>query len=194
MNASRNTKIGATAIAAVALVAAGGAFAAGKVHGSKAPARGGVPAGSSAASQTPGTARDHRGFGFGRDVGRGGDLAAAATYLGVSDSDLQTDLQSGKTLAQVANATTGKSSSGLIAALVAAAKTRLEGAVTAGTLTQAQADQFTAILKERITNMVNGIRPDHGGFGGPGGFGGAPPSGSGPGSGGGFQPTPSTHI
>ncbi len=194
MNASRNTKIGATAITAVALVAAGGAFAAGKVHGSKAPARGGVPAGSSAASQTPGTARDHRGFGFGRDVGRGGDLAAAATYLGVSDSDLQTDLQSGKTLAQVANATTGKSSSGLIAALVAAAKTRLEGAVTAGTLTQAQADQFTAILKERITNMVNGIRPDHGGFGGPGGFGGAPPSGSGPGSGGGFQPTPSTHI
>ena len=53
-NASRNTKIGAIAITAVALVAAGGAFAAGKYHGSKAPARGGPPAGSSAAAQAPG--------------------------------------------------------------------------------------------------------------------------------------------
>ena len=136
MNASRNTKIGAIAITAVALVAAGGAFAAGKYHGSKAQARGGPPAGSSASSQTPGTARDRRGFG--RGFGRGGDLAAAATYLGVSQSDLQTDLQSGKTLAQIANATTGKSSSGLIAVLVAAAKTRLDAAVAAGTLDQAR--------------------------------------------------------
>ena len=190
MNASRNKKIGAIAITAVALVAAGGAFAAGKFHGSKAAARGGVSTGSSASTLTPGTARDRRGFGFGRGFGRGDDLAGAATYLGVSQSDLQTDLQSGKTLAQIANATSGKSSSGLIAALVAASKTRLEAAVTAGTLTQAQADQFTAILKERVTGMVNGVRPAHGGFGRPGGFGGTPPSGSG----GGFQPTPSTHI
>ena len=190
MNASRNTKIGAVAITAVALVAAGGAFAAGRFHGSKAAARGGPSAGSSASTLTPGTARDRRGFGFGRGFGRGDDLAGAATYLGISQSDLQTDLQSGKTLAQIANATSGKSSSGLIAALVAASKTRLEAAVTAGTLTQAQADQFTAILKERVTGMVNGVRPAHGGFGRPGGFGGTPPSGSG----GGFQPTPSTHI
>ena len=190
MDASRNTKIGAIAVTAVALVAAGGAFAAGKYHGSKAAARGGLSAGS-AASQTPGTAHDRRGFGFGRGFGRGGDLATAATYLGVSESDLQTGLQSGKTLAQIANATNGRSSSGLIAALVAAAKTRLETAVTARTLTQAQADQFAALLKERITDMVNGVRPTHGGFGRPGGFGG-PGSGSSPG--GGFQPTPSTHI
>ena len=74
--------------------------------------------------------------------GGGDDLAAAATYLGLSQSDLQTALQSGKTLAQVANATSGKSAAGLIDALVAAEKTELAAAVTAGTLTQAQADQF----------------------------------------------------
>ena len=46
MNASRNTKIGALAVTAVALVAAGGAFAAGKHHGSKASATGGISIGS----------------------------------------------------------------------------------------------------------------------------------------------------
>ena len=196
MNASRNTKIGAIAITAVALVAAGGAFAAGKYHGSKAAVRGGLSVGSYAPSQGTAPGRDGRGFGFGGGFGRGDELATAATYLGLSQSALQSDLQSGKTLAQIANATSGKSSSGLIAALVTAQKTKLEAAVTAGTLTQAQADQFTAMLKDRITNMVNGVRPTHGfggpgGYGGPGGFGGTtPPSGSGSGS----QSTPSTHI
>jgi hypothetical protein len=189
MNASRNTKIGAIAITAVALVAAGGAFAAGKYHGSKATARSGLT------PSQPAPTTQNRRFGFGPGAGpgfgRGNDLAAAATYLGLTQSDLQTAVRSGKTLAQIANGTSGKSSSGLIAALVGARKTELEQAVTAGTITQAQADQFTAMLKERITNLVNGVRPAHGGFGRPGGFGGPPPSGSSPG---GFQPTPSTGI
>lgn len=200
MNASRNTKIGAIAITAVALVAAGGAFAAGKVHGSKAAVRGGPSAGSSAPSQGTAPGRNGRGFGFGGRFGRGDELATAATYLGLSQSELQTDLQSGKTLAQIANATSGKSSSGLIDALVAARQKQLAAAVTAGTLTQAQADQFTAMLKSRITNMVNGLRPSRGGFGRPdgfgrpGGYGGASPPGSGSGSGSGPQTVPSTHI
>ena len=45
MNASRNTKIGALAVAGVALVAAGGAFAAGKHHGTKAAAASGLSIG-----------------------------------------------------------------------------------------------------------------------------------------------------
>ena len=148
MNASRNTKIGVLAVTAVALVAAGGAFAAGKHHGSKASAAGGLSIGSYVSSGAGRAARD---MGPGR--GPNDDFAAAATYLGLSQSDLQTALQSGKTLAQVADATSGKSAAGLIDALVAAEKTELAAAVTAGKLTQAQADQITTTLKDRFTSL-----------------------------------------
>ena len=67
------------------------------------------------------------GPGFGR--GPGLELSAAATYLGISEDTLRSDLQSGKTLAQIADATSGKSASGLIDALVAAAKTRITALV-----------------------------------------------------------------
>jgi hypothetical protein len=184
MNASRNTKIGALAVTAVALVAAGGAFAAGKHHGSKASAASGLSIGSFASS-TAGRA----GHDMGPGRGPNDDLAAAAAYLGLSQSDLQTALQSGKTLAQVADATSGKSAAGLVDALVAAEQKELAAAVTAGRLTQAQADQITASLKDRVTNMVNGVRPAHGSFGGHGGgFGGPPPSGSS------SPPASGTHI
>jgi hypothetical protein len=185
MNASRNTKIGVIAVAAVALVAAGGAFAAGKHHGSKASASSGLSIGSYVSSGAGRAAHD---MGPGR--GPNDDFAAAATYLGLSQSDLQTALQSGKTLAQVADATSGKSAAGLIDALVAAKQTELAAAVTAGKLTQAQSDQISATLKERFTNLVNGTMPMHGGFGGHDGhgFGGPPPSGSS------FRPSSSTHI
>jgi hypothetical protein len=190
MNASRNTKIGALAVTAVALVAVGGAFAAGKLHGSKAAAASGLSPGSYATSHTGRPAHDWRGMGMG--FGRGADLAAAATYLGLSQNDLQTDLQSGKTLAQVANATSGKSAAGLIDALVAAEQTKLAAAVSAGTLTQTQADQITKTLQAAVTSLVNGTRPARGGFGGHGGFGapGGPPRPSGST----FQPGSGTHI
>jgi hypothetical protein len=113
------------------------------------------------------------GFGF----REGGDpLAAAVTYLGTTSDALRTQLESGKTLAQIADATSGKSASGLIGALVASEKTEVANAVTAGKLTQAQADEITANLTQRVTDLVNGVRPsgglrfgDHGSFGpGPG--------------------------
>jgi hypothetical protein len=106
----------------------------------------------------------------GGDGGPSDDLAAAVSYLGLTDAALQADLQAGKTLAQVASATSGKSTDGLITALVAAEKTELAAAVTAGKLTQAQADAMTSQLTQRFTDLVNGTFPDHpGGPGGPGG-------------------------
>jgi hypothetical protein len=109
------------------------------------------------------------GFGHGHGPGGGGDdLAAAAGYLGSTTANLLTQLQSGKTLAQVATATTGKSTAGLVAALVAAEKTEIAGKVTSGALTQAQADQITATLTAHFTDFVNGVRhaggPGHDGF------------------------------
>jgi hypothetical protein len=101
--------------------------------------------------------------------GPGDELDAAASYLGTTAASLLTQLQAGKTLAQVAAATSGKSTAGLVAALVAAEKTEIAGYVTSGKLTQAQADQMTATLTTRFTDFVNGVRPAGGP--GPNGFG-----------------------
>jgi hypothetical protein len=161
-------------VLAAALIAASSAYAVSKLHGtSSSPGTAGplsgTPISSNGGGHTfGGPAGDHR--------GRGGDLAAAATYLGVTQADLLTSLQSGKTLAQVAGATSGKSIAGLIDALVAAEKTELAAAVTAGRLTQAQSDQIAAGLTAHVTAEVNGTLPARG-PGGPGG----PGFGHGPG-------------
>jgi hypothetical protein len=105
-------------------------------------------------------------------------LATAATYLGTTETALRTSLQSGKSLADVAKATDGKSVDGLVAAIVAAEKKQLAAAVAAGRLTEAQQKEMLASLAERVTAMVNGERPEGGpgGPGGPDGHGGAIPS------------------
>ena len=91
--------------------------------------------------------------------GPGDDLDAAATYLGTTTSDLLSQLQAGKTLAQIA----GSKTSGLVAALVTHEKTEIAAAVTAGRLTQAQADQIASTLTQRFTDLVNGTFPARGG-------------------------------
>jgi hypothetical protein len=100
-----------------------------------------------------------------RGGGPGGmhdDLSAAATYLGLTESELQTKLQNGTTLAQVANATGGKSADGLVDALVAAAEKNIAADVSSGRLTQSQADQIESGLRQQITNRVNSTGPPGG--------------------------------
>lgn len=96
-----------------------------------------------------------RGHGF---LHHGAKLDAAATYLGITEAQLRTELESGKTLAQIAT-THGKTAEGLVQALLAAAKEKLDAAVTAGRLTRAEADSLLAGLKDRITDLVNGRFP-----------------------------------
>ncbi len=55
----------------------------------------------------------------------GGTLATAAGYLGVSPAQLRGELRSGKSLAEIADATGGKSQAGLVEALEAAQRERL---------------------------------------------------------------------
>jgi hypothetical protein len=195
METTRNRKIGAAAVAVVALAGVGTAVAASKLNGHSSTANGLRP-GSFAAGPQQGAAPgqgfgrpDGYGFGF-RDGGRGrfgfggpaGGLSAAATYLGLSRAQLFSRLQSGKTLAQIADATSGKSASGLIDALVAQQTSELDAAVKAGRITQALADRVEANLKQRVTELVNGSFDFRGrGFGPPGGgFGSPPTQGSGP--------------
>lgn len=100
----------------------------------------------------------HDGFGFGFALHDGGGLAAAATYLGLTPAELRTQLSNGKSLADVAKAQ-NKSVSGLVDALTADAKTKLDAAVKAGRLTQSQADDMLAELKSHLTDFVNGNGP-----------------------------------
>jgi hypothetical protein len=107
-----------------------------------------------------------RGGGFGGHGGHGMDLDAAAKIIGVTTDQLRTSLESGKTLAAVAQ-TKGISQASLVDKLVAAEKTRIAAAVKAGQLTQPQADSIAADLKARVTERVTSTRPaggrgDHG--------------------------------
>lgn len=92
----------------------------------------------------------------------GNELAAAATYLGITEADLRTKLGSGQTLAQIAAATSGKSRDGLIQALVADATKNIDQAQKDGKITADQATQLKANLAQRITQMVDATRPGPG--------------------------------
>jgi len=101
--------------------------------------------------------------------GPGGHLDAAASYLGLTGAQLRAQLESGKTLAEVAEAQ-GKTVDGLVAALVADEKKELDAAVKAGRLTEVQAKDLLSNAQQRFTDMVNGTGGP--GFGhGPGGRG-----------------------
>jgi hypothetical protein len=130
-------------------------------------------------------------FGFGHGPhgpghGHFGGLDAAAEYLGLSQDELRTSLMEGQTLAEIARAE-GKSVDGLVDAMVADARERLDQAVEDGRLTEAQRDEIASTLEERITAKVNGElrgRPGPGpGFGLPPDQESEPGDGSGSGSG-----------
>ena len=138
-----------------------------------------------------------RGFGhgaFGHHGGFGPGVfgaasAAVATYLGITPAELRTELQSGKTLAQIATAH-NKTADGVVATLLGESKKRLDAAVKAGKITAANEQKFLDKLKTVLTDVVNGKLPkpfapggsQHGsslaphgfGFGRPGGFRGPP--------------------
>ena len=98
---------------------------------------------------------------FGRDVYALGSNPEAATYLGITTAQLQTDLQAGKSLAQIADAASGKSAAGLESALVAAETAKLAAQVSSGALTSAQEQQILSGLTARIDALVQstGLSP-----------------------------------
>jgi hypothetical protein len=102
----RSVKQKVVAAAAVAALLAGGSIVAVSATGQSNPRR-------------PAHAHRHA------QRGHALDLATAAGYLGVSPSQLSGELAAGKSLAQIADATSGKSAAGLTEALVTARKARL---------------------------------------------------------------------
>jgi len=80
----------------------------------------------------------------------------AATYLGMTRADLAAARKSGKSLAQIAQSK-GKSVDGLVAAIVAPAKARLDKAVANKRLTQQRADELVARLTDRVEKLVERV-------------------------------------
>jgi hypothetical protein len=115
----------------------------------------------------------HRpGFGGFGMLGPGGSTnAAAATYLGLTQDQLESQLDSGKSLAQIAQAQ-NKSVAGLKQAMLDATKKDLDAAVKAGKLTQSQADSMLSDFSTRLDDVIQrpGGGPHFGrsGFHGPG--------------------------
>jgi DNA-binding NarL/FixJ family response regulator len=111
------------------------------------------------------------------DASRPSPLAEAAKALGMTEAELKTELQAGKSIADVAKAKNIDLDT-VIAKLTAAFKAHLDEEVKSGEHTQAEADAKLAEFKTRITSMVNapglpmhGGKGDHGPKGGKGGHG-----------------------
>jgi hypothetical protein len=82
-------------------------------------------------------------------------LAAAASYLGLTQADLRTQLQAGKSLADVANVQ-GKSVTGLEDAIVASVTTGLDASTT---YTATQKAAILAQVKSHLDAIVTATYP-----------------------------------
>jgi hypothetical protein len=102
------------------------------------------------------------GFGRGRlrlGVGRGGVAGTASRYLGISPEALARERQSGKSLAQIAESTPGKSVAGLKAAILEQAKKRLDAGVSRGRITSKEESQLLARLSARMQSLLERSGP-----------------------------------
>ncbi len=82
-------------------------------------------------------------------------LALISTTIGIDSATVKSRLAAGETLAAIA----GTKKDALIAALVADETKRIDAAVTAGTLTSAQATTLKSGLVAHVTDEVNQVRP-----------------------------------
>jgi hypothetical protein len=80
--------------------------------------------------------------------------ATAAAYLGLTPAKLRVQLQSGKTLAQLASSTPGKSTQGLEAKLLAARRQRVAERLATGRIAHARAARITQRLSARVDALV----------------------------------------
>ena len=110
---------------------------------------------------------------FGGPLGK--DPAKIAAALGMTEAELKAGLVSGKTLAQLATEH-GKDPAAVAQIIIDDVNARIDAALSAGRIDQAQADQMKADAKARADDIVNGKAPlgpgrPHRGEFGPGGFG-----------------------
>lgn len=142
--------VGAAGLGLVGALATGGAALA--ATGSPGPSGPSGPSASATASgygPMAGFAGMHGGM-----FGETPMLTTVAQYLGIGQTDLRAQLQTGKSLADVAQAQ-GKSVTGLEDAIIAAAKANIEAN------TALSADQKTAILAQVQSRVATMVTADH---------------------------------
>ena len=94
-------------------------------------------------------------MGGGRGSHRGGPgLTVVATTLGMTEAEVRDAISNGQTLAQLAQAK-GSTPQALIDAILAEHKAHLDEKVTAGELTQEEADAKLVEATTRVTDFVN---------------------------------------
>jgi hypothetical protein len=108
-------------------------------------------------SPSPGT---HFRGGFGGPNGFAGVnlLQDAATTIGISEQTLESDLQSGQTVAQVATAN-GSTAQAVLNALVGDETTAIDSLASSGKITSAQETKLQSNVTQMVTNFVNQTRP-----------------------------------
>lgn len=97
-------------------------------------------------------------FGGPLGFGHGGPFAGAASYLGLSPTELFKDLRSGRSLAQIAKAR-GKSVAGLERAMTTSIKSRLDAAVAAGRISKPQEQRVLSTISSRLPDLINRAGP-----------------------------------
>jgi hypothetical protein len=105
---------------------------------------------STAATQTSFMTFHHGGMWPGASLG-----STVTSYLGLQPAQIKADLAAGKTLAEIANATPGKSSSGLVDAIVGPFKAKLDALVAANKLSATTESTILAHVNARVTAAVS---------------------------------------
>lgn len=82
-----------------------------------------------------------------------GVLRVAAGYIGVTPAQLRSEIKSGTSLSQIMT-TSGKSAAGLQQAVVTAVTTRLDKAVSAGTITSTREQVLLSRLEQRLGHIL----------------------------------------
>jgi hypothetical protein len=83
-----------------------------------------------------------------------GDVAAAARYLGMPARDVRRELRQGGTLAALASTRPGRSTTGLVEAIIGARRANLAARVAAGLLSPAVARVRLAHVREHVVAAV----------------------------------------
>ena len=110
--------------------------------------------GTAVATAGPGKQKPRAGAALAVKTGKGGHVQAAAQYLGLTRAQLVAELRQGKSLAQVATATPGRTVAGLKAALLTAHNAKIDAALAAGRIDAARADAASRFCCARIDALV----------------------------------------
>lgn len=143
----------------------------GKMPGGRGPngpmPNGQAPNGQSPNGQTP-NGQNRPGGGPGEFMGViSGAMNDVATALGISADQLKSDLQSGKSISDIANGDAGKLA-GVKTALTNAAKSQFDAMVKSGKISQAQADKMLKAFNDNLNTMLKAKMPMFGPRGGHG--------------------------